>query len=137
MGEIISFQEKAINTIRYISADSVQKANSAHPGLPIVNASIVYTIWTRHQKFNPSNPFWFNRDHFVLSGELGSLLLYSLLYLEAHLAALSQIHSMADRLYRRIITINHYRASTPGGKIFQIFGFTKVHIIRNVKEMFN
>ena len=74
-------QEKAINTIRFLSADGVQRANSGHPGLPMGAAAMAYTIWTRHLRFNPRNPKWFNRDRFVLSGGHGSMLLYSLLHL--------------------------------------------------------
>jgi transketolase len=76
-----TLQEKAINTIRFLSADGVQRANSGHPGLPMGAAAMAYTIWTRHLRFNPRNPGWFNRDRFVLSGGHGSMLLYSLLHL--------------------------------------------------------
>ncbi len=76
-----TLQEKAINTIRFLSADGVQRANSGHPGLPMGAAAMAYTIWTRHLRFNPRNPKWFNRDRFVLSGGHGSMLLYSLLHL--------------------------------------------------------
>ncbi|KPL79793.1 transketolase [Ornatilinea apprima] len=72
---------RAINTIRFLSADGVQNANSGHPGLPMGTAAIAYTIWTRHLRFNPLNPKWANRDRFVLSGGHGSMLLYSLLHL--------------------------------------------------------
>lgn len=75
------FQEKAINTIRFLSADGVQKAKSGHPGLPMGTAAIAYALWTRHLKINPGNPQWFDRDRFILSGGHGSMLLYSLLYL--------------------------------------------------------
>jgi transketolase len=74
-------QTRAINTIRFLSADGVQQANSGHPGLPMGAASMAYTIWTRHLKFDPANPEWINRDRFILSGGHGSMLLYSLLYL--------------------------------------------------------
>lgn len=76
-----SLQERAINTIRFLSADAVQQANSGHPGLPMGAAAIAYTIWTRHLKFNPQNPTWFDRDRFILSGGHGSMLLYCLLHL--------------------------------------------------------
>ena len=74
-------QKRAINTIRFLSADAIQKANSGHPGLPMGVAAVAYTIWTRHLKINPSNPQWSDRDRFILSGGHGSMLLYSLLYL--------------------------------------------------------
>ncbi len=74
-------EQKAINTIRFLSADAVQKANSGHPGLPMGTAAIAFTIWTRHLKFDPGNPDWWDRDRFILSGGHGSMLLYSLLHL--------------------------------------------------------
>jgi len=74
-------QERAINTIRFLSADGVQKANSGHPGLPMGTAALAYTIWMHHMRFNPRNPKWADRDRFILSGGHGSMLLYSLLYL--------------------------------------------------------
>jgi transketolase len=74
-------QAKAINAIRFLSADMVQQANSGHPGLPMGAAAIAYTVWFRHLIINPSNPNWFDRDRFILSGGHGSALLYSLLHL--------------------------------------------------------
>ncbi len=82
---------KAVNTIRFLSADGVQKANSGHPGLPMGTAAIAYTIWMYHLKHNPSNPQWFNRDRFVLSGGHGSMLLYSLLHLTGYDLALDEL----------------------------------------------
>lgn len=76
-----NLEQSAINTLRFLSADGVQKANSGHPGLPMGTAAIAYTIWTRHLKFDPTNPAWWDRDRFVLSGGHGSMLLYSLLHL--------------------------------------------------------
>jgi len=72
---------RAINTIRFLAADGVQKANSGHPGLPMGAAALAYTLWTRHLRFNPRNPTWPGRDRFILSGGHGSMLLYSLLHL--------------------------------------------------------
>ena len=63
-----TIEQKAINTIRFLSADGVQKANSGHPGLPIGTAAIAYTIWAKHLKYDTSNPQWWDRDRFVLSG---------------------------------------------------------------------
>jgi len=71
----------AITTIRTLSIDAIEKANSGHPGLPMGAAPMAYTLWTKHMKHNPSNPQWFNRDRFVLSAGHGSMLLYSLLHL--------------------------------------------------------
>ena len=87
----VELETKAINTIRFLSADAVQQANSGHPGLPMGDASIGYTLWTKHLKFNPENPAWFNRDRFILSGGHGSMLLYSLLYLTGFDLSLDEI----------------------------------------------
>ncbi len=84
MNENIDLQQRAINTLRFLSADGVQTANSGHPGLPMGTAAIAYTVWTRHLRHNPANPHWINRDRFVLSGGHGSMLLYSLLYLTGY-----------------------------------------------------
>lgn len=77
-------QERAINAIRFLSADAIQQANSGHPGMPMGAAAMTYALWTRHLRFNPSNPNWFDRDRFVLSGGHGSMLLYSLLHLTGY-----------------------------------------------------
>ncbi|MCJ7513984.1 MAG: transketolase [Anaerolineales bacterium] len=76
--------ERAINTIRFLAADAVQQAKSGHPGLPMGAASMAYTLWTRHLKFDPSDPRWPDRDRFVLSAGHGSALLYSLLHLSGY-----------------------------------------------------
>jgi transketolase len=81
----------AINTLRFLSADMVQKANSGHPGLPMGCAAIAYTIWTRHMRHNPLNPKWPNRDRFILSGGHGCALLYSLLHLTGYQLSLDEI----------------------------------------------
>ena len=82
---------KAIKTLRYLSVDGVQKANSGHPGLPMGTAAIAYTIWSRHLNINPKNPDWFNRDRFILSGGHGSMLLYSLLHLSGFDLSLDEL----------------------------------------------
>jgi transketolase len=76
--------ELCVQTIRFLSADGVQKANSGHPGMPIAMAPASYVLWTRHLNHNPANPAWLNRDRFVLSAGHGSMLLYSLLYLTGY-----------------------------------------------------
>ena len=78
------FQEKAINTIRFLSADAVQNANSGHAGQPMGSAAIAYTLFSKHLKFNPANPNWADRDRFILSAGHGSMLLYSLFYLTGY-----------------------------------------------------
>lgn len=84
-------QLKAINTIRFLSADGVQKANSGHPGLPMGTAAIAYTIFTRHLKFDPKDPAWPDRDRFILSGGHGSMLLYTMLYLTGYDVSLEDL----------------------------------------------
>ncbi|MDZ4712427.1 MAG: transketolase [bacterium] len=74
----------SINTIRLLSADAVQKANSGHPGMPMGAAPMAYALWTKFLNFNPHNPDWANRDRFILSAGHGSMLLYSLLYLTGY-----------------------------------------------------
>lgn len=84
---------RAINTIRFLSADAVQQANSGHPGLPMGAAAMAYTLWTRHLQHNPRNPKWPGRDRFVLSGGHGSMLLYSLLHLTGYDLTLDEIRN--------------------------------------------
>ncbi len=79
-----NLQERAINTLRFLSADAIQKAHSGHPGLPMGAAAMAYTLWTRHLRHNPQNPVWFDRDRFILSGGHGSMLLYALLHLSGY-----------------------------------------------------
>ncbi len=86
-------QSKAINTLRFLSADGVQKANSGHPGLPMGAAAMAFAIWTRHLRHNPRNPKWMGRDRFILSGGHGSMLLYSLLHLTGYDLSLEQLQS--------------------------------------------
>ena len=81
----------SIDTIRFLSVDAVQKANSGHPGLPLGAAPMAYVLWTRFLRHNPANPQWFNRDRFVLSAGHGSMLLYSLLHLTGYDVPLEQI----------------------------------------------
>ena len=71
----------AVNAIRILSADGVQKANSGHPGLPLGSAAMAYELWANHMNHNPKDPHWINRDRFVLSAGHGSMMLYSLLHL--------------------------------------------------------
>ncbi|EEQ79884.1 transketolase [Staphylococcus warneri] len=75
----------AIDTIRALSIDTIEKANSGHPGLPMGAAPMAYTLWTRHLNFNPQSKDYFNRDRFVLSAGHGSALLYSLLHVSGSL----------------------------------------------------
>lgn len=78
------FIEKCVNTIRMLCVDSVQKANSGHPGMPMGMANIAFELWSKLMKYNPEHPEWPNRDRFVLSAGHGSTLLYSMLYLTGY-----------------------------------------------------
>jgi transketolase len=88
-----NIRERAINTIRFLSADAVQKANSGHPGLPMGNAAVAYTLWTCQMRYNPRNPHWPGRDRFLLSGGHGSMLLYSMLHLTGYDLSLEDIQN--------------------------------------------
>ncbi len=83
--------QTCVNTIRFLSVDMVQKANSGHPGLPLGAAPMAYVLWTKFLKHNPANPRWVDRDRFVLSAGHGSALLYSLLYLTGYDLSLDDI----------------------------------------------
>jgi len=83
--------ELCINTIRMLSADSVEKAKSGHPGMPMGAAAMAYVLWTRFLRHSPLNPNWENRDRFVLSAGHGSMLLYSLLHLTGYDLSLEEI----------------------------------------------
>jgi transketolase len=94
----------AINTIRFLSVDAVQKADSGHPGLPLGAAPMAYVLWTRFLRHNPMNPHWSNRDRFVLSAGHGSALLYSLLHVTGYDLPLDQIKQFRQwEALRRVI----------------------------------
>jgi len=76
--------ELCINTIRMLSVDGVNQANSGHPGAPMGDAAMAYVLWTKHLRHNPTDPEWANRDRFVLSAGHASMLLYSLLHLSGY-----------------------------------------------------
>jgi transketolase len=99
----VQLDNLCINTIRFLSVDAVEKANSGHPGLPMGAAPMAYVLWTRFLKHNPEHPYWFNRDRFVLSAGHGSMLLYSLLHLTGYDLPLEQI-----KLFRQ------WGSQTPG-----------------------
>jgi transketolase len=84
-------EQLIINTIRTLSMDAVQKANSGHPGTPMALAPVAFTIWDKFMKFNPRNPDWPNRDRFVLSNGHASMLLYSLLHITGYDISLHDI----------------------------------------------
>ena len=86
-----SLSQQAVNTIRFLAIDGVQKANSGHPGAPMGMAPMAYVLWTRHLKHNPADPAWPDRDRFVLSAGHASMLLYSLLHLTGYDLPLSEL----------------------------------------------
>jgi len=86
-----NIDDLCINTIRTLSMDAVQKANSGHPGAPMGLAPAAYVLWTRVMKHNPENPGWLDRDRFVLSAGHASMLLYSLLHLSGYAVSLDDI----------------------------------------------
>ena len=77
-------QTLSIDTVRVLSADAVQKANSGHPGTPMATAPMGFVLWTKHMRYNPKNPAWPNRDRFVLSAGHACMLQYSFLYLTGY-----------------------------------------------------
>ncbi|MCU9611962.1 transketolase [Caldibacillus lycopersici] len=83
----------SITSIRTLSIDAIEKANSGHPGMPMGSAPMAYTLWTKYMNHNPKNPTWFNRDRFVLSAGHGSMLLYSLLHLSGYDVSIDDIKS--------------------------------------------
>lgn len=83
--------ELCINTIRMLSVDAVEKAQSGHPGMPMGAAAVAYVLWTRFLRHNPSDPQWPDRDRFILSAGHGSMLLYALLYLTGYNVSLEEI----------------------------------------------
>ena len=114
-----------INSIRFLSIDAVQKANSGHPGMPMDAAPMTYVLWTRFLKHNPSDPHWFNRDRFVLSAGHASMLLYSMLYLTGYDLPMEQIKQF--RQFGSITPGHPERGVTPGvetttGPLGQGFG---------------
>jgi len=88
-----NLDQLAINTIRTLSMDAVQKANSGHPGAPMGMAPMAYTLWTRFLRHAPTDPAWPNRDRFLLSAGHASMLLYSLLYLTGYGLTMEEIQS--------------------------------------------
>ncbi len=82
--DLSELDQLCINTIRFLSADAIQRANSGHPGLPMGMAGIAFRLFTQYLNFNPENPQWHNRDRFVMSAGHGSALLYTLLHLTGY-----------------------------------------------------
>ena len=120
-----ALDELSVNTVRFLSVDAVQKANSGHPGLPLGAAPMAYVLWTRFLKHHPANPGWFDRDRFVLSAGHGSMLLYSLLHVTGYALPLEQIKQF--RQWGSVTPGHPERGLTPGvetttGPLGQGFG---------------
>lgn len=106
----------AINTIRTLAIDAVQKANSGHPGAPMGLAPVAYQLWQHFLRYDPEDPLWPNRDRFVLSAGHASMLLYALLYL-AGVRKADQHHQIGDELSVSLEEIKRFRqlgSRTPG-----------------------
>lgn len=99
----------AVNTIKFLAADGVEKAKSGHPGLPMGAADYCYVLWNRFLRYNPADPKWPNRDRFVLSGGHGSMLLYSLLHLAGYDISLDDL-----------MQFRQWGSVTPGHPEFEI-----------------
>jgi transketolase len=117
----------SVNTIRFLSIDAIGKANSGHPVLPMGAAPMAYVLWTRFLKHNPANASWFDRDRFILSAGHGSMLLYSLLYLNGYDISLEQI-----KQFRQwgSITPGHPERSQPVEQLIGLRAVPRLVVIR-------
>ncbi len=97
----------SINTIRTLSMDGVQKANSGHPGTPMALAPAAYTLWQQFLRYDPESPLWPNRDRFVLSNGHASMLLYSMI----HLAGIRATNSKGEILAEPALSIDDLHIS--------------------------
>jgi transketolase len=98
----VDLDQLSINTIRTLSMDAVQQANSGHPGTPMAMAPVIYTLWQRQLRFDPDDPIWGNRDRFVLSVGHASMLLYSML----HLCGVKAVNPQYERLGTLSVTLD-------------------------------
>jgi transketolase len=110
-----ALDELCVNTLRFLSVDAVQKANSGHPGLPLGASPMAYALWTRLLKHHPADPQWFDRDRFVLSAGHGSALLYSLLHLTGYDLPMEQIKQF--RQWGSITAGHPERGLAPGVEV--------------------
>lgn len=86
-----TIDQVAVNTLRFLSIDEVEKAKSGHPGFPLGTAPLMYTVWDRFMNYNPKDPSWFNRDRFILSPGHGSALYYAMLHLAGYDVSIEQL----------------------------------------------
>ncbi|TVP99125.1 MAG: transketolase [Balneolaceae bacterium] len=115
MSDYQTVAKQCVNTIRTLSMDAVQAANSGHPGMPMGMADAAYVLWTKFLKHNPRNPNWYNRDRFILSAGHGSMLLYSLLHLTGYDVSLEELKNF--RQYGSITPGHPEYGLTPGVEI--------------------
>jgi len=112
----------SINTIRTLSIDGVQKANSGHPGAPMALAPVAYVLWQEFLRYDPANPVWPNRDRFVLSNGHASMLLYSMLYLSG-VKAVDSEYKVQDKPAVSLDDLKNFRqldSNTPGHPEYRI-----------------
>ena len=107
-----TIDDLAVDTLRFLAVDAVQQANSGHPGLPLGAAPMTYTLWSRHLRFDPTDPDWQDRDRFVLSAGHGSALLYSLLHLFGYDLPLEELRRF--RQWESLTPGHPERGTTPG-----------------------
>lgn len=93
----MNIDQMTVNTLRFLSAEAIQKANSGHPGLPLGAAPAAYALWAKEMKVNPANPNWNDRDRFVLSAGHGSALLYSLLHVFGYGLTIEDLKNFRQR----------------------------------------
>ena len=93
----MNIDQMTVNTLRFLSAEAIQKANSGHPGLPLGAAPAAYALWAKEMKANPANPNWDDRDRFVLSAGHGSALLYSLLHVFGYGLTIEDLKNFRQR----------------------------------------
>src|SRR5258708_6927613 len=106
----------SINTIRTLSIDGVQKANSGHPGAPMALAPVAYVLWQQFLRYDPADPLWPNRDRFILSNGHASMLLYSMLYVTG-VKAVDSAGKVQDAPALSLDDLKHFRqlgSKTPG-----------------------
>src|SRR5437667_786006 len=105
MNDHVPLDQLCISTIRTLSMDAIQQANSGHPGTPMALAPVAYCLWQRFLRFDPEDPIWPDRDRFVLSAGHASMLLYSLL----HLAGVKAVNAKYERLGELSVTLDDIR----------------------------
>jgi transketolase len=125
-----NLDEFCINTIRMLSVDMVQEANSGHPGMPMGAAPMAYVLWKRFLRHNPNNPKWPDRDRITLAEEIG-------LNFTEDVCKHFEVHGWHKYVGREgeIIGIDHFGASAPGKRLLQEFGFTSENILNRVRDL--